>query len=95
MIRRCALFVAALAGLSWWRRRNAPVSFRNLANQESPISKLEKPLLLLDLWEHAYYLKWQNRRPEWIETFWSLVDWDRVEALYVEEPAWMAEHLSR
>jgi Fe-Mn family superoxide dismutase len=65
---------------------------RNLANQESPVSLLEKPLLLVDLWEHAYYLKWKNKRPEWVETWWSLVDWDQVEKLYVEEPAWFLEH---
>ena len=60
----------------------------NLPNQDSPISQGEKPLLLLDLWEHAYYLKWQNRRPEWVDTWWKLVDWSRVEELFVEEPAW-------
>lgn len=65
---------------------------RNLANQESPVSQLEKPLLLVDLWEHAYYLKWKNRRPEWVEAWWTLVDWDQVERLYVEEPAWFMEH---
>lgn len=67
------------------------LKIKNLPNQESPISQGEKPLLLLDLWEHAYYLKWQNRKPEWIENFWNLVDWDKVNALYLEEPAWMAE----
>ena len=66
----------------------------NYADQESPISQGLKPLLLLDLWEHAYYLQWQNRRPEWVETFWKIVDWDRVEALFVEEPAWFALHAS-
>ena len=64
---------------------------RNLANQDSPISFLEKPLLLVDLWEHAYYLKWKNKRPDWVETWWSLVAWDQVEKLYVEEPAWFVE----
>jgi len=62
----------------------------NLPNQDSPISLGDKPILLLDQWEHAYYLKYQNRRHDWIENFWNLVDWDRVESLYVEEPAWMA-----
>jgi superoxide dismutase, Fe-Mn family len=63
---------------------------RNLANQDSPISLLEKPLLLVDLWEHAYYLKWKNKRADWVETWWSLIDWDRVDKLYAEEPAWFA-----
>ncbi|MDQ3000134.1 MAG: superoxide dismutase [Fibrobacterota bacterium] len=64
----------------------------NLPNQDSPISKRLQPLLLVDLWEHAYYLKFQNRRPEWVETWWNVVDWDRVEQYYVEEPAWLIEH---
>lgn len=61
----------------------------NYPNQDSPISKQQKPLLLVDLWEHAYYLKWQNKRPEWVETWWNIVDWDKVEELFVEEPAWV------
>ncbi len=65
---------------------------RNLANQDSPISLLEKPLLLVDLWEHAHYLKWRNKRPEWVETWWNLVDWDKAEELFAEEPAWFVEH---
>jgi Fe-Mn family superoxide dismutase len=64
---------------------------RNLSNQDSPISVLEKPLLLVDLWEHAHYLKWKNKRADWVDTWWSLVAWDQVERLYVEEPAWFAE----
>ncbi len=37
-----------------------------------------KPLMLIDIWEHAYYLKWQNKRPEWISAFWNILDWDYV-----------------
>jgi Fe-Mn family superoxide dismutase len=61
----------------------------NLPNQESPVSRRMKPVLLLDLWEHAYYLKWQNRRAEWIENFWNLVDWQKVDAKMKEEPSWL------
>jgi len=64
---------------------------RNLANQDSPISLLEKPLLLVDLWEHAHYLKWKNKRADWVDTWWSLIAWDQVERLYAEEPAWFVE----
>ncbi len=65
---------------------------QNLPDQDSPISMRRKPILLLDLWEHAYYLKWRNKRADWVETWWKLVDWDRVEDLFVEEPAWFMAH---
>lgn len=66
------------------------LAIRNYSNQDSPISDRLKPILLTDLWEHAYYLKWQNRKAEWLEAWWNLVDWQAVDALYVEEPSWLA-----
>jgi Fe-Mn family superoxide dismutase len=68
------------------------LSLRNYPNQDSPISDRLKPLLLVDLWEHAYYLKWKNKKAEWIETWWKMVNWRQVEANHAEEPAWMAVH---
>jgi Fe-Mn family superoxide dismutase len=56
------------------------LEIENYANQDCPVSKDRKPLLTIDVWEHAYYLKWQNKRPEWVDSWWNVVDWDGVNA---------------
>jgi superoxide dismutase, Fe-Mn family len=52
------------------------------ANQDSPLMQGMRPILGLDVWEHAYYLKYQNKRPEYIQNFWNIVNWEKVNEFY-------------
>jgi len=56
-------------------------------NQDSPLMYAKTPLLGLDVWEHAYYLNYQNRRPDYVEAFWKIVKWDFVNELYKKAQA--------
>lgn len=62
--------------------KDGKLSVENSANQDSPLMQGLTPILGLDVWEHAYYLKYQNRRPEYIDAFYNVVDWNEVERRY-------------
>ncbi len=64
--------------------KDGKLAISSSANQDSPISEGISPILALDVWEHAYYLKYQNRRPEYIAAFWNVVNWPEVEKLYAK-----------
>ena len=66
------------SGWAWLSQKDGKLSVSSLPNQDSPLMEGATPLLGLDVWEHAYYLNYQNRRPDYIAAFWNLVDWDDV-----------------
>jgi superoxide dismutase, Fe-Mn family len=67
------------SGWSWLVHDGTGLAVYSTANQDSPISISDTPLLGIDVWEHAYYLKYQNRRPEYLEAWWNVVNWDAVQ----------------
>ena len=62
---------------------NKQLGLQATSNQDSPISQNKQPLLGVDVWEHAYYLKYQNRRPEYVAAFFQVIDWEFVRERYV------------
>jgi superoxide dismutase, Fe-Mn family len=66
------------SGWSWLVHNGSELAIVGTPNQDNPISFGSTPLLGVDVWEHAYYLKYQNRRPDYIDAWWSVVDWGKV-----------------
>jgi Fe-Mn family superoxide dismutase len=66
------------SGWAWLVWQNGKLTLQSTPNQDSPLSKGATPLLGLDVWEHAYYLKYQNKRADYINAWWNVVNWDFV-----------------
>jgi Fe-Mn family superoxide dismutase len=66
------------SGWSWLVLDGGKLAVLGTPNQDNPISQAQVPLLGVDVWEHAYYLKYQNRRPDYIEAWFNVVNWDKV-----------------
>ncbi|GLY09968.1 superoxide dismutase SodA [Pseudobacillus badius] len=80
-------FAAAAAGRfgsgwAWLAVNNGELEVTSTPNQDSPIMEGKTPILGLDVWEHAYYLNYQNRRPDYINAFWNVVNWDEAAKRY-------------
>lgn len=72
------------SGYGWLvKDMNGNLKVINTLNQNSPISEHLIPLLTIDVWEHAYYLKYKNLRAEYVKNIWNLIDWEKVEQLYL------------
>lgn len=74
------------SGWAWLIVKDGKLEVISTPNQDNPLMDVAEvkgtPILGVDVWEHAYYLKYQNRRPEYLKAFWNVVNWNKVEALY-------------
>lgn len=71
------------SGWAWLVARGGKLEVMTTPNQDSPLAAGAAPVLGLDVWEHAYYLKYQNRRPEYVDAWWNVVDWEEAEKNFV------------
>lgn len=70
------------SGWAWLVKKGDGLSIVSTANQDTPLSDGLTPILGIDVWEHAYYLKYQNRRPEYVSNWWNVVNWQAVAERY-------------
>jgi superoxide dismutase, Fe-Mn family len=70
------------SGWAWLVLDGGELAITSTANQDNPVSDGQTPLLGNDVWEHAYYLSYRNRRPEYLKAWWNVVDWDKVAERY-------------
>ncbi|HEY7967070.1 MAG TPA: superoxide dismutase, partial [Solirubrobacteraceae bacterium] len=72
------------SGWAWLIHDGSGLAITSTPNQDNPISEGKAPLLGVDVWEHAYYLRYQNRRPDYIDAWWNVVNWDEVAARFAK-----------
>jgi Fe-Mn family superoxide dismutase len=72
------------SGWAWLVVNNGNLEVTSTANQDSPLMEGKTPILGVDVWEHAYYLKYQNRRPEYLGAIWNVINWDKVADAYAK-----------
>jgi Fe-Mn family superoxide dismutase len=70
------------SGWAWLVKTDTGLEILDTPNQDSPLSSGKAPILALDVWEHAYYLKYQNRRADYVKAWWNVVDWPQAERLF-------------
>lgn len=70
------------SGWAWLVLNNGKLEIYSTPNQDSPLSEGKKPILTLDVWEHSYYLLYQNRRPDYIKNWWNVVNWEQANKNY-------------
>jgi superoxide dismutase, Fe-Mn family len=75
------------SGWAWLVLDNGQLAVTSAANQDSPIMEGQTPLLGIDVWEHAYYLNYQNRRPDYLAAIWNVIDWSAVAERYASARA--------
>ena len=73
------------SGWAWLVKKGDNLSIVSTANQDSPLSEGLTPLMGIDVWEHAYYLKYQNRRAEYVSNWWNVVNWEAIAERYKEQ----------